>query len=452
MKMDMMSFTQGLTYRYRNGNNLSNELAVYALVTDEEGSERIDNSSLPEWARSGYADTALTVTCGLKNTFRFRWLSGAAELVFGAEAALYDFNYSGNTFVPKHRTGMLVDFADAEMYVNVAVRPVFNVAAGGFLENRFAWKGLTVTPGLRLDYLDRAGRVIADPRLAVSYEWSSDTTLSLAGGLYSSFYQTNPWYLYLYQYVAGIGKGLAPERSAQGVLGLEQKAFIFTIRAEGFVSYYWDMGVAGYYLDNYFDNSGRLLACGVELTLKVERGARSKGFSGWINYAYTRSKYKSGHPDVYENGVKIISGGGRFVSYDYEQEHAVKLVLEYTHAKHGIGARFQLNSSYPYTPITGSVESPAGSGRHFPTCYGAERNSRHFPVNHRLDLRYTYTSRHDWGHVSWYIELINVYHNIPATTEAWKYDRPYTRGKNPVQGNGQFIPGLIPNFGVEVKF
>ncbi|HRZ25403.1 MAG TPA: carboxypeptidase-like regulatory domain-containing protein [Spirochaetota bacterium] len=450
--MNMKCFTQGLTYAYRQGKRLSNDLLAYASLCIIRRFLDYGDPSLPDW--SDYTENARPSIYGLRDTLRFKWLGDTAEILVGAEVALYDFVSHGENLVLKNFfiSRSMPDFADEDACVKVAISPVLNVLIGGFLENRFTYGGLTVVPGLRVDYLERSNIIVADPRLFVSYEFKTDTAISIAGGMYSSFYQVNPYYFDYLQYVSEIGSGLEPARSVHSALGLEQKVFIFTIRAEGFFNYFWDMGVSSAYLDNYFDNTGKLMACGAELSLRVEHSSRSKGFSGLVSYAYTRAKFRSGLSDEYDGAVKVVWGGDRFVSCDYEKEHVFKFVLEYTYKKHSISAKFQLNSSFPYTPITGSDESPDGSGRYVPTYYGAGINSRHYPVNHRLDLRYTYTSRHEWGQVSWYIELINAYYSMPVSAESWRYDRPYRDGRNPKPGADPYAFGLVPNFGVEVEF
>jgi hypothetical protein len=81
-------------------------------------------------------------------------------------------------------------------------------------------------------------------------------------------------------------------------------------------------------------------------------------------------------------------------------------------------------------------------------------NSAHYPVRHRLDLRYSYTGRYSLGNVTWYIELMNVYMN-KVHEEKWKFNKPYLgKGKNPPDTKAADDEGswIIPNFGVEIKF
>ncbi|HRZ26890.1 MAG TPA: TonB-dependent receptor [Spirochaetota bacterium] len=445
-RTDIMSFTQGLTYTYRHSKKFSNDAIFYASLSEAETSTSIDSDQAASWTK-GYNNTGKPYIFGIKDLVKFKWLDDTAELRLGADVTLYDFIYDGYSFVPVDYRGFgIPDFANENEF---RLRPiedsVLNVVAGGYVENKFTWKGLTVVPGVRMDYLDRSRFFIADPRLLVSYEFETETTLSVAGGMYSSFYQVNPYLFRGAQYISKIGKDLKPERSVHSTLGIEQKVFLFTIKAEGFFNYFWDLGVENDSIENGFDNTGQLRAYGAEIQLRLDRTERSAGFFGWINYTFTQSKYKSGAPGPYYSG-------DTYINFSYEQEHALKLVLGYNYRQHTISGRFQLYSSFPYTPVTDTIESPAGSGRYFPTYGGVKQNSRHFPVNHRLDIRYTYTSDHQWGHVSWYIELINAYYYIPIDRETWRYNQPYVKGRNPKRERDETALALIPNFGVEIKF
>jgi hypothetical protein len=453
IRTDTMSFTQGLTYTFQAGKKFTNDLVFFASLNQGRFYTNIDSDQAASWTK-GYNNKGKPYIYGLKDVMKFKWLDDIAELRLGVDVTFYNFIYEGYNFIWVDYRGFgIPDFANEnEFRLEPLDNSILNIVAGGYVENKFTWKGLTVTPGVRLDYLDRSNFFIADPRLLISYEFKSETTLSLAGGMYSSFYQVNPYIFTGAQYISEIGSGLRPERSVHSVLGLEQKVFLFTVKVEGFYNYFWDLGVESEYVDNKFDNSGQLMAYGVEALLRLDRSERSAGFFGWINYTFTQSKYKSGLPDVYRDGLPVVSDGDKYINFRYEQEHALKLILGYSVKAHTISGRFQLYTSFPYTPVTGSVESPPGGGRYFPTYYGVEKNSRHFPVDHRLDIRYTYTSRHEWGHVSWYIELINAYYNIPIDRETWRYNQPYQKGKNPRLERDEAALALIPNFGVEIKF
>jgi len=89
------------------------------------------------------------------------------------------------------------------------------------------------------------------------------------------------------------------------------------------------------------------------------------------------------------------------------------MVIGYTVGKHTISARFQAYSGFPYTPVIDSDESPDNSGRYVPIYDYDHLHSKRFPWEHRLDVRYSHKTNHEWGYVSWYIEVINIYNYKP---------------------------------------
>jgi len=183
--------------------------------------------------------------------------------------------------------------------------------------------------------------------------------------------------------------------------------------------------------------------------LRLDRVEDQNGLFGWINYTYTQSKRKSGLP------LSLDPYGDQYLNFSSEQEHALKIVSGYVLGRHTLSGRFQANSSFPYTPITGSVLSPnptpSGSEpRYARTFNGSKPYSAHFPIDHRLDVRYSYKTNKTWGSVSWYIEVINIYNNRTVSRETWSYSRPYG-ADNPKKEPDDGL-SIIPNFGVEIKF
>ena len=145
----------------------------------------------------------------------------------------------------------------------------------------------------------------------------------------------------------------------------------------------------------------------------------------------------------------------------FEQIHNFKLIAGYKIENHTFSGRFQYYSSFPYTPYresSGDEDEPEedliyaslfpGEHRYIP--YTGERNSAHYPPSYSLDLRYTYKIKHSWGHISWYVEAINIIKS-KSVYEKWYYDRPYQEGGNPKLEEEEGF-SLLPNFGVEVKF
>ena len=441
-KNRLLSFSQGVYYTYEHSKNLKNIFLFFTSFNEYSNFLNVDNVDAANWLVN-FGTKSNPYTYGFKDKVRFTWLDKKAELLAAVEYFVYDFNSSGVTLIPNTYTGIgPPNFADDSQFNRLPINlRTTNHVLSAFIENKFEVIGFTITPGVRMDYLNRSQAVTVDPRLLVSYEFKTETTLSLAGGTYSSFYQTNPYLFNSSPNYASTGKSLKPLRACHSSLGLEQKVSLFTIRTEGFYNYFWNLAREEASEPDNISSAGKLQTYGTELMLRLDQIEGKHGFFGWINYTFTQSKYKS--------GIARESWGDNWINSDNEQEHALKLIFGYSYKQHSISSRFQLNSSFPYTPIVDADESPVGSERYFPE-YGS-KNSRHSPVDHRLDLRYTYKSRHSWGFISWYIEIINVYNNRAINGEDWDYDRPFAKGSNPKPDRPNTV-NLIPSFGVEVKF
>ncbi len=443
------SFSQGLYYTYEPSGILKNVFMFYAVLNDSTFLIDVKNDQVADWVK-GFDSKSRPYIYGFKDKVRLRWLDKKAEMNAGLEYTIYDFIIDGYTIVNENYSGVgIPDFSDETLFDRIPFdSKASNHMLGGYLENKFIVSGFTIVPGFRFDYLERAQTATVDPRLNISYDFSSGTTLALSGGTYSSFYQTNQYIFVNSPNFALVGKRLKPNRAAHGSAGIEQKILYFDIKVEGFYNYYWNIAEEDASAPDNIRSSGRQKAYGLEgmFAAKYEKGVHA--FFGWINYTYTQSKYRS--------GLSFQPAGHRYINYRFEQEHSLKLVAGYNKKNHSINARFQLNTSFPYTPIIGSNPSPDAppavppTKRFVPVTDDAHPNSKHFPVYHRLDLRYTYTFKQKWGFVSMYIEIINIYNSRVVTGEDWDFEKPYKKGKNP--GKSLDPQQLIPNFGVEAKF
>ncbi|PKL16114.1 MAG: hypothetical protein CVV49_17970 [Spirochaetae bacterium HGW-Spirochaetae-5] len=174
---------------------------------------------------------------------------------------------------------------------------------------------------------------------------------------------------------------------------------LFVFKIEGFYNNFYDLAETQGALPNGIANTGKQRAYGAELMLRLDRVEDQNGLFGWINYTFTQSKRKSGLP------LSLDPYGDEYLNFSNEQEHALKIVSGYVLGRHTLSGRFQANSSFPYTPITGSELSPdptpSGSEpRYARTFYGSTPYSAHFPIDHRLDVRYSYKTNKTWGSIS----------------------------------------------------
>ena len=441
-KNDLSSNSGGIYYNYKPSERFSNTIMTYASLNDSYNYINIDNAA--SWV-SGLNVTAKPYIYGVKEKLKWEWWEDKAEVRASAEAVLYDFTTEGFTLIPQKPALSIPDFSDEEAYdAQPITKSVKNVTYGGYVENKFMFGGFIFTPGVRGDYLNRSNTSTVDPRFMMSYEFPTETTILAAGGRYSSFYQTNPYVFNLSPGFTSVGEELKPERSWHRSLGVEQKWSLFVIKIEGFYNTFYNLAEQNSNLENGIASTGKQRTYGAELMLRLDRVEDQDGLFGWVNYAFTQSKRKSGLP------LSLDPYGDRYLNFTNEQEHSFKLVGGYVLGRHTFSGRFQANTSFPYTPITGSVESPAGSGRYVRTFVDSVPNSAHFEVDHRLDVRYSYKTNKDWGSISWYVEVINIYNNRPINNETWSYTEPYGKN-NPVKTEDDGL-SLIPNFGVEINF
>jgi hypothetical protein len=166
-----------------------------------------------------------------------------------------------------------------------------------------------------------------------------------------------------------------------------------------------------------------------------------QGLFGWVSYTYSKTKYKS--------GMETDKYGSEWITSNYEQPHVVKLVSGYTFNNHTISAKFQMNSTSPYTPIVDSYhDENYTAGTRYQPLYGKTNTERLSPT-HQLDIRYSYKTNYKWGYVNWYVELINA-DNYHSERYIYDYRNPYSAG-NPVIEKSTGL-AFLPNFGVEAKF
>ncbi|MDY6934044.1 MAG: TonB-dependent receptor [Spirochaetota bacterium] len=464
-KMDQVSHGQGIYYTYKPSKKMSNELIAYSSFHKSFRYMNFPEEGIADWAKNVHV-TSRSYIFGFKDNNRFEWWQHHGEVDAGIEHTIYYFTAHGKTILPQGYYS-IIDLSDPNMMISYYLdERIVNHVTSGYLKNRFTLGRFILLPGIRSDYLSRSAKATWDPRIMASYEFPTRTTLSAAGGKYSFFLQTNPIIFDTSPDLTKLGDELMSEKAIHRALGVEQKIDLVTLKIEGFYNNFYDLAEAyphiepdGTYLQGL--TSGKAKAKGVEIMLRKDRVLKRRGLFGWLSYTYTHSKYKSGlptQPGLYGNPSNRIGDeyGDQWINYDFEQRHSLKLVTGYVFGNHTFSARFQFYSSFPYTPIIGSnldIEYYFRTGllRYQPIT--GKRNTAHFPSHHTLDIRYSYRNFYSWGHVSWYIEVINVYNNRAINEHNWDYRYEY--GPNNPHNKApedNFMQGIIPNFGVEIKF
>ncbi|MFO1472902.1 MAG: TonB-dependent receptor [Turneriella sp.] len=440
---DVSSHSQGLYYEYLPSTKLTNRLIAYNSYTysyfyaDLGSGSTIGATNLQVYPN----------IFGLKDKTKFDWAS-FATLRTAVEYNLYYFKSTGQT---QQQTTALPGTGQPDLGNSANFRTVQvdfndqNHLVSAYAENKFQFGGLKFVPGVRTDVLSRTRNATVDPRGLISYEFPSETTISVAGGQYQSYPQTNTFYfnqVFNYQPQVVVADYLVPERAIHRTAGIEQRFSVYTLKVEGFMNDFDRLlESAAASSGQFFANSGQLKAKGVEVLLRKDKEDKEVDFYGWVSYTYT-------------NGERYRYGTwGRF---EYEQPHSLKLVAGFRWGANTLGAQFQLYSGYPYNPITGAscttgYDCSSSTTARYSPSYDSNQFTGRYPYSHRLDIRYTRKTTYKWGYFSWYIEVINIYNYTAANQQKWNYNQPYS-DSNPKIGIADGALTLIPYFGLEWRF
>jgi TonB family protein len=169
-------------------------------------------------------------------------------------------------------------------------------------------------------------------------------------------------------------------------------------------------------------NTGRKYSYGVETIIRREITEHAYG---WLTYTYSRSRVRRHIDDPW-------------LPTRFDQPHVLNAVASWRPgAGFELGARFQLATGRPDTPIVGATFD-ADTGGYQPVM-GAERSTR-VPTFSELDVRV----ERDWLYRTWslgvFVDVINVLD--VSNAEATQYDYRY-RDSSPIQS----FP-ILPTLGV----
>jgi hypothetical protein len=174
------------------------------------------------------------------------------------------------------------------------------------------------------------------------------------------------------------------------------------------------------------NNSGVGRSYGLEVLLKQDV---TEHMYGWLAYTLSRSE-------------QFDPATQTWVPATFDETHILTLVFSYKF-QFGIeaGARFQLATGVPQTPVVGSTFD-ADMGSYAPV-YGAPGSARG-PIFNQLDLRVEKIWTFNWWKFSTYLDVQNVY-NAP-NPQLTLYDYRY-RQSGPLSG----LP-ILPALGIKGVF
>lgn len=261
------------------------------------------------------------------------------------------------------------------------------LATAGDLDRR-----IRLTTGLRVDGFARSGHVAVQPRGELAIALAKRSKLRLAAGAYRRPAEYRDELL---------DDTLAPERSTQTVLGLEQR-FRSGIDLQTSL-YYTDRS---YLLtratDGGYANQGRGRTYGAELLATYKSGP----WFAWLSYSYARSWRRD----------TATAPERRF---DHDQPHDLNLVASWRGKRWQFGGRIQYASGTPTTPVMGSVYD--SDADRFSAIYG-KTNSERLPGHAQLDLRIDRVWTSGKVRISAFLDVQNATANAQVTNYTYNYD------------------------------
>jgi TonB family protein len=247
------------------------------------------------------------------------------------------------------------------------------------------WHGGRIVPGVRLDYASDTDAWDFDPRLSFRQDVvdSPRTTIKAGAGLFSQPPQpqeTNA--------VFGM-KGLTSNRAYQYDIGAEHE---FNTHVDVSVDTFYKQ--LDHLVTQGLGNTGSGVIYGVETLLRYKP---DEHFFGWLSYTLSRSTRRDAPGMPLELSL-------------YDETHILTVLGSYRLGRGWeFGARFRLTSGYMYTPEGyGFYDENVGS--YVPLQSYPANNSR-LPLFHSLDIRVDKTWRLNWGTLSAYLDIQNIYNN-----------------------------------------
>ncbi len=288
-------------------------------------------------------------------------------------------------------------------------RGVASLGAGAYLDLGIdVTKNLKLIPSLRLDSYLIEGKDLysIDPRLVGRYALSKTFTLKGYIGEFSQPPQPEAVDARLGSPNVGV------ENSTHFGLGYEWKPHklwtldseIYWVRRRNLVVFSGEEvdNDDGTFSDQTFVNRGRRDSYGLELIVKRQISER---VFGWLSYTYSKARQQS-------------LTTGEWLATAFDQPHVLNAVASWKPGRgFELGARFQLASGRPATPVVGSTFDADSGG--YDSISGPTRSVR-IATFRQLDVRVEKMWLYDTWSLGLYLDIINVANF--TNTEATEFD------------------------------
>jgi TonB family protein len=303
----------------------------------------------------------------------------------------------------------LIDSSGVDVPPSTLFRGASTVGLGAYLDLGIdVTKKLKLVPSLRLDayLIEGRERFAADPRLVVKYAFDKMWTVKGYIGEFSQPPQPeavdqrfgNPNVGLEHATHFGLGYELKPQR----LWSVDSE--IYYVRRRDVVVFTDDLiqNSDGTFSYVNFKNTGRRDSMGFEVMIKREISERA---FGWLSYTYSKS-------------IQKFDEDATFVKTAFDQSHIMNAVASWKPGKgFELGARFQLATGRPDTPVIGATYD-ADRGTY--DAITGDRRSIRTATFRQIDVRAEKVWLYNTWSIGLYIDIINVA-NI-KNAEATEYD------------------------------
>ncbi|MDI7197117.1 TonB-dependent receptor plug domain-containing protein [Leptospira santarosai] len=425
-------------------------------------------------------------------------------LEFGSEMRFLNYNTTGNTIQqtdPNNPDPNPYDTVTPDFKTVSDNNKVKSKYYNAYTTMKIKFGGLLIEPGARYDYIPYIKNGALGPKTQVSYKFEEGplkgTTVFGGAGNHFNFpldtrfseQSGNPHLKFQksFKYGGGVDHQLTSNWQVKGEVFKQE--FSNLIVTDPYIT-----EIIGTNPDQYgkvfqpyvlnkplnYSNNGIGHSRGYELLIRKVAAPGKRDWFGWISYTWSQTFR---NPNIYKpDGITdpVATGpeqrllaqsyhNSKQTLYDYDRTHIINVVFGWKFSQNWqFGARWSYLTSMPITPIVGddggrfsnpanrqTIWAPVSANNPYLADY---INTKRLNDYHRLDIRIDKFLNYEWGYVSTFLEIINVYMRQNVAGEAFNVTRPYSSTNpkpNPTFGTIS-LPGgvVIPffNIGIEVKF
>lgn len=368
-------------------------------------------------------------------------ISNTSTLETGISASIYDnkLNYVAND-------STLVNKVESNEFL-----------LAHYLQGSFALtNSLTITPGIRTNYLSTTSELYIEPRFSFLQKINSNLNLKGATGIYHQYLNQSNTKNALEGnrdfWILANGKNVPVQRAWHGMLGLEysRNNTLFTLNLfqknfNGLTEYAFRNGslITQFEDNNRVFTTGDGIAKGIEMMLKKDLGK----FSSWISYTLSEVKYQFPKINL-----------GRAFYADHDQRHEINWFGVYAVQNFEFSATWIYGSGKPYTvyeEILNRQPDTNSKGPEIIVLNIPERNGARLPAYHRMDLSARYFINLGKSKANLALSIFNLYNRENILDTKVSVIAP----KNPRNNRDRIITtsniplmGITPNLSFEIKF